>query len=485
MTANAACGAGPACRVRAFAWRCLLVIPVVACGTLAQDARPADFQALATDVAADVPAAGGIRLDAVVHWGGDVTAARYVLGNGLSLIVMHDPSAPVASFQTWLGVGSRQEVKGRTGIAHLFEHLMFKGTRDNPHSVFDRLLERAGAQTNAATWLDWTFYYENLPASELELAIRLEADRLVNLVLTQEQLDSEREVVKNERLYRVDNDPDGAIEEALFEELFPTHPYGRPTLGYLPDLDALTLSDCRTFYRTWYSPGNVTLVVAGDVDPREVLRLVARYYGGLAPVDVPHDAPPPEAEPAGGPKVRTMSLPIAAERVRIGWRTVPAASDQAFALDVVNEVLFATESSRVHDRLVEREALASDVDGASEPLALDGVFVVDVFLNEGKSASQAADIVFDELERLARNGPSKIELDRARNHLEAAFLRSLVTAGARATQLGAYERTAGDFRRMFTFVDGVRGVTASDVRRVAGRLLTRERAVLVIGKPAS
>lgn len=485
MTATSARGAGPACRARAFAWRCLLAIPLVACSSVVVGADSADLEALARDVAAEVPAAGGIRMDAVARWGGDVTAARYVLGNGLALIVMRDPSAPVASFQTWLGVGSRQEVKGRTGIAHLFEHLMFKGTRDNPHSVFDRLLERAGAQTNAATWLDWTFYYENLPASELELAMRLESDRLVNLALTQEQLDSEREVVKNERLYRVDNDPDGAIEEALFEDLFPTHPYGRPTLGYLPDLDALTLDDCLAFYRTWYSPGNVTLVVAGDVNPRDVLRLVARYYGGLAPVDVSRTVPPLEAPQTGGPKVRTMTLPIAAERVRMGWRTVPAASEVAFALDVVNEVLFATESSRVHDRLVEREGLASDVDGASEPLALDGVFVVDLFLNEGKSGAEAAEVVFDELERLARNGPSKIELDRARNHLEAAFLRSLVTAGARATQLGAYERTAGDFRRMFTFVDGVRNVRASDVRRAAGQLLTRERAVLVYGKPAS
>lgn len=487
MTTGTTAGGGMTrqARVRAMTWRCLLAIPLAACASTGGDAASADLQALAREVAAEVPSAGGIRLDAVARWGGAVTAARYVLGNGLSVIVMRDPSAPVASFQTWIGVGSRHEVKGRTGIAHLFEHLMFKGTRDHPHSVFDRLLERAGAQTNAATWLDWTFYYENLPAPELELAVRLEADRLVNLSLTQEQLDSEREVVKNERLYRVDNDPDGAIEEALFEDLFPVHPYGRPTLGYAPDLDALTLADCLAFYRTWYSPGNVTLVVVGDVDPREVLRLVARYHGSLVPVDVPRTVPPAEAEATGGPRVRVLSQPIAAERVRIGWRTVPAASEDAFALDVVNEVLFATESSRVHDRLVERMAVASDVDGASEPLALDGVFLVDVFMNEGRSASEAAEVVFEELERLALGGPTKTELDRARNHMEAAFLRSLVTAGARATQLGAYERTAGDFRRMFTFVEGARGVKAEDVRRVAGRLLTRERSVLIYGKPAS
>lgn len=458
-------------------------MPFAAIALVADDSAAADFQVLASEVSAEFPAQGGIRMDSVARWGGDVTAARYVLGNGLTLLVMNDPSAPIVSMQTWLGVGSRQEHKGHTGIAHLFEHLMFKGTHEHPHSVFDRLLERAGAQTNAATWLDWTFYFENLPASELELAMRLESDRLVNLVLTQEQLDSEREVVKNERLYRVDNDPDGRIEEALFEALFPVHPYGRPTLGYTADLDGLTLEDCLAFYRTWYSPSNVTLVVVGDVGHRDVLRLVARYYGGMARVDVPLGLPAAEPDPLDGPRTQTLKLSIAAQRVRMGWRTVPAASDDIFALDVINEVLFATESSRIHERLVERLAVASDVDGASEPMALDGVFVVDVSMNEGQSASEAAEVVFREIERLAAQGPTKVELDRARNHLEAAFLRSLVTAGARATQLGTYERTAGDYRRMFGFVDGVRGVRAADVKRVASRYLSRKRAVLVYGRP--
>ena len=291
------------------------MIPVVALAGAAASSEAAPRQDVPVDATAAIPPGSGIRLDAWAAWGGDVTAARYVLGNGLSVIVMRDPSAPIASFQTWLGVGSRQEATGRTGIAHLFEHLMFKGTARHPHPVFDTLLERAGAQTNAATWLDWTFYYENLPAAQLDLAVRLESDRLVNLVLTQEQLDSEREVVKNERLYRVDNDPDGAIEEALFERLFPGHPYARPTLGYAADLDALTLADCLAFYRTWYSPGNVTLVVAGDVQPRPVLDLVARYYGALRPVEVPAAVPPPGPVAADGPRYLDLPLPVAVEQI--------------------------------------------------------------------------------------------------------------------------------------------------------------------------
>jgi zinc protease len=458
------------------------VIPLVACAAAAA-ASSADLSALAARVTAAVPESGGVRLEAEGGSGPEVRAARFVYGNGLTLVVMRDASAPVVSVQTWIGVGSRHEEKGRTGLAHLFEHLMFKGTPRHPQGVFDRLMERAGAQTNAATWLDWTMYYANLPVSELDLALDLEADRLANLALDQAQLDSEREVVKNERSFRVDNDPDGALEEALFLSLFPHHPYGRPTLGSVADLDGLSVRDCLDFYRTWYSPGNVTLVIAGDLDFGDVLERVGHHFGPLKPVDLPRRDPPPEAEATDGPRVLQMRLPLAAERVRMGWRTEAATSPDLYALDVVNEVLFATESSRVHDRLVEAETVASDLDGLSEPLALDGVFLVDVFLNEGRPAEAAVEAVFQELERLSRRGPTKVELDRARNHLEAAFLRSLVTAGARATQLGAYQQVAGDFRRMFEFVDGIRGVTSADVRRVTGRLLTRARASVVIGRP--
>ena len=173
------------------------------------------------------PAAAPVRLVSSVRFGRDRMAGKFTLGNGLSVIVAPDSTAPLVSFQVWYGVGSRHEHAGRTGLAHLFEHLMFKGTCRYPHAAFDRLMERAGGQSNAATWLDWTFYYENLPSTGLELAADLEADRMTNLILTPEQFEAEREVVKNERSFRVDHDPDGAVEEALFAELFPTHSYGK------------------------------------------------------------------------------------------------------------------------------------------------------------------------------------------------------------------------------------------------------------------
>jgi zinc protease len=452
------------------------VVPAVA------SAAPPDYQALAAEVSREVPAAAPVKLVETARVGRDREVARFEFSNGLNLIVLEEHSAPILSYQTWFAVGSRFETKGRTGIAHLFEHLMFKGTEKYPHEVFDRMLEEAGAQTNAATWLDWTFYYENLPAGKLDLAARLESDRMQHLVLTQSQIDSEREVVKNERRFRVDNDPDGRMDETLFELVFPTHPYGMPTIGYMPDLDNLTLDVALAFYRTYYSASNATIVVVGDVKVRDVLTTVARLYGPYPRVEVPRNPPPSEREQTAL-RSREMELPVATEKAKVAWRAASAASDDLYPLEVVNEVLFASESSRVHKLLIEDKAIASEVDGAYEPLALDGLFLVDIVMNEGQAAKPAVDLVLDEAARLAAEGPTPVELDRARNHAEASFLRALSTAGSRAMQIGSHHLTAGDFKRLFRFVDGVRAVTADDVKRVAARYLTRATANVVYGRP--
>lgn len=455
-----------------FCWR-LAVFALVPAGSMN------DFGQIARQVSHEFSIEVGFRESA--PYGRDKVVALFELANGLDVLIMEDHSAPLLSYQTWFKVGSSFEKKGHTGIAHLFEHLMFKGTKQYPHEVFDRLLEQAGAQTNAATWLDWTFYYENLPATQLELAARLESDRMQNLILTEEQLASEREVVKNERRLRVDNDPDGKMDEALFELLFPNHPYGRPTIGYMEDLDRLTLEEIIQFYRTYYSASNATLVIVGDVKVLDVLRTVLRYYGHMPRVEVPPNNPEPEAEQSGLREV-TLFMPVATEKAKIAFRAAPATSDDQYALEVVNEILFTNESSRVHKLLVEEMGLASEVDGGYEPLSLYGVFIVDLVLNEGKDAGIAVNTVLTEMERLADEGPTQVELERARNRAEASFRRALSTIGSRATQLGVHHVTAGDFKRLFRYVNGVSAVTPEDVRRVVSLYLTRSKACVVYGK---
>lgn len=427
------------------------------------------------------PECGPITVESAMDDGRGRLIGRVRLSNGLAVVVNYDPATPILAYQSWYRVGSGMEVVGKTGMAHLFEHLMFKGTHDHPHAVFDRLLEAAGAQTNAATWLDWTVYYETLPSDGLELSARLEADRLRNLVLDQVQLDAEREVVKNERRYRVDNDPDGPIEELLFATMFLDHPYGRPTLGSMDDLDSLTLQDCLDFYRAWYSPNNVTIVVAGDATVERVLSVVVENYGHLAAsvrprVEMPlltHDF---------GPKVRDLAVCAASERIKAGWRTVPATSEDVLALDVANEILFANESSRVYRRLVDDEEMASDVDGYAEPLVSDGIFSVDVVCSEDVSADPVLEVLVETMDQLGREGPSAAELERARNHLEAAFLRAIITTGSRATQLGLNELMAGDYVRLYDYVEKARKVNADDVVRVVQKYLSRDRMNAVLGR---
>lgn len=442
----------------------------------------AGLDACAAEIARKYPGKGSVRVAEVFEPSGGGQVVRFVLDNGLQVILWPDHSAPLVSFQTWFKVGTVNECGFKNGIAHLFEHLMFKGTRRYPHRCFDRLLEEAGAQNNAATWLDWTFYYENLPSEALELAFDLESDRMINVVIDSKELESERDVVLSERRYRVDNDPDGEIEEALFASLFPGHPYGTPTLGTAAAIESIDLSDCQGFYRNFYQPSNAILVIVGDCTFERAVELSLTRYGEIPGSPAVESPVPPFISPLSG--TRELTLDVNSERMRIGWVTVPAGDGVAVALDVANEILFANESSRVYRRLIEDLPLASDVDGTSEPMRLAGTFIVDVIINEGEKAEDALSVVFGEIERLGREGPSASELSRACNHLEASFLRSMLTVGSRATQLGIWHVTTGDYRQLFTFVDDVRSVDADSVQRAVANFLVPGRAVTILGRPS-
>ena len=214
-------------------------------------------------------------LEAEAQVGRGVTARRYRLGNGLGLITAIDRRAPIVALQTWYRVGSRHERPGATGMAHLFEHLMFGQTESLPPGEFDRLVERTGGESNAATWVDWTYYRLSLPARDLALGIRLESERMQHLVLEPTPVEAERDVVTNERRERVEDDVDGWLDEQLMAHAFTEHPYRWPTIGWMEDIRALSLPEIRAFYRTWYAPNNATLVCVGDFDEAQLMELVA------------------------------------------------------------------------------------------------------------------------------------------------------------------------------------------------------------------
>src|SRR3954464_7129319 len=225
------------------------------------------------------------RDDASIRRGSVVR--RFRLGNGLGLIAAVDRRAPIVALQTWFRVGSRHERPGATGMAHLFEHLMFGPTDSLPPGEFDRLVERTGGESNAATWVDWTYYRLSLPARDLALGIQLESGRMQHLVLEPTPVEAERDVVTNERRERVEDDVDGWLDEQLMAHAFTEHPYRWPPIGWMEDIRALSLPDMRAFYRTWYAPNNATIICVGDFDDEALRDLIERYYGAIPPAQLP------------------------------------------------------------------------------------------------------------------------------------------------------------------------------------------------------
>ena len=315
------------------------------------------------------------------------------LDNGLKVILLRDPAAPVFAYQTWFAVGSRHEKEGTTGIAHLFEHLMFNQTEHLAPGEFDRRLESVGGETNAATWVDWTYYRDNLPQSELELAVRLESDRMAHLVLGHDQVESEREVVANERRFRVEDDVDGFLSEELYKVAYTSHPYHWPTIGWMKDIQAITIDDCRAFYRTYYAPNNATVVVVGDIDESRTLSLIEKYYGKL-----PSQELPPEHTVAEPPQLKELRAswdkPVSADKLRIGYKAPPLTHTDYVVLEMLSEILFGGNSSRLYRKLVPDTEIASSAHAGLAPFRDPGLYEISVSLQRGHSAGggRAADL---------------------------------------------------------------------------------------------
>ncbi len=403
---------------------------------------------------------------------------RFRLGNGLSAVTLIDRAAPTVSYHTWFRVGSRHERPGKTGLAHLFEHLMFNETKIRGRGEFDRLMERAGAEANAATWTDWTYYYENAPKNALPLVIELEADRMSNLVLREPQVRSEKEVVANERKLRVDDDIEGRALEQLYATAFRRHPYRWPTIGWMKDIRGFTVEDCRRFYRTHYAPNNATVVVAGDFDERQALSLIQERYSHLSPARQIDTKPRPKEPAQRSERVLRITAPTPTDKVLIGYHAPPFSDSHTPALSVANEVLFGGRSSRLYRLFCLDKELALSVRGAISPFVDPGLFEVWISLREGKRQKDAIALLDKEVARLAADGPSDIELEKAINQIELSFLHSMETAGGKAEQVGFYETVVGS-GTAFDRLDAYRRVTPAQVKRAAAKYLRPSRRTRV------
>jgi zinc protease len=426
---------------------------------------------------------GRLFYEGAVAFGGE-TLQRWRLGNGLRVIVLVDASAPVVAYYTWFNVGSRHEKPGKTGLAHLFEHLMFGETEKLKAGVFDRKLEESGAETNAATWVDWTYYHEFLPADRLRLAVDLEAERMQHLVLREPQVASEKEVVANERRYRVDDDVEGVANELLYKTAFTKHPYHWPTIGWMEDIKNFTPEDCTAFYRTYYAPNNATVVVVGDVRERSLLQWIQSAYGTIPSQTVPAEDVIPEP-PQTDERRLELRKPTASEKLLIAFKGPALGDADHVTMSVLSEVLFGGRASRLYRTLVVEKELAIDVRGWVSTFRDPGLFECWVTARGAHTTPEILPVLDQAFARVRAEVVSDEEVARAKARLELGSLQQLETVGGKAEQIGFFELVLGEPAHAFRRVEAYRRVTASDLRRVARRYLVDDaRTVLRVAPEA-
>jgi len=425
---------------------------------------------LAEKLSSKAPEGQGVTY-AGAHAFGATKVLRYTLGNGLTILLLRDRSAPVCAYYTWFSVGSRHEKEGKTGLAHLFEHLMFNETEAFKAGEFDKKLEENGAESNAATWVDWTYYHEALPKDRLPLAIKLEAERMARLVLREPQVKSEKEVVANERRYRVDDDVEGAANELLYKTAFTRHPYHWPTIGWMADIQGFTPEDCERFYRTYYAPNNAVVVVVGDFQEERLLALVQKAYGAIPSAAIPPDDAQPEP-----PQLETREVVIAkptpTEKLLVGYHGPALGDADHLSLTVLNEVLFGGRASRLYRALVIDTETCIETRGWVSTCRDAGLYEMNGTAREGKTTGDILAILDREIARAVADVVTDDELVRAKAKLELSLLQSLETMSGKAEQIGFYETVLGDPAAAFRRLEGYRRATVSDLRKAARRYLS-------------
>jgi len=409
-----------------------------------------------------------------------VPVETFTLPNGMRVVVHEDHSAPLVAVNVWYHVGSGREVKGRSGFAHLFEHMLFQGSENVGDDKHFAIVQEAGGTANGSTNGDRTNYFELVPSNFLETALWLEADRMGFLLpgLTQAKLDNQRDVVKNERRQNYENRPYGMSFIRMGELMYPDeHPYHWPTIGYQPDLTATSLEDVKGFFSQWYNPNNACLVVAGDVKPAEVKRLVFRYFGDL-PAGPKPEPPLPQPVTLAADKRDVIEDRVTLPQVSIGWHTVPLWHADDAALDVAAGILGQGKSSRLYQRLVYKEQSAQNVTAFQFSRERAGAFQMSATAREGFNLTQMETAIMEEVARLAKEGPTADEMTMARNVTEAQSMFAIQALLGKADRINSYMTYRGKPDLFNEDLERVRKVTAADVQRVAQTYLTKPRVVL-------
>jgi zinc protease len=426
-----------------------------------------------------VPASLGAQTAAPIQ----LPYTQFTLPNGLHVILHEDHSVPIVTVNVWYHVGSGRERQGRTGFAHLFEHLMFMGSGHVKPGEFDAWLEGAGGQNNGSTEYDRTNYWINVPSNALELALFLESDRMGYLLdtMTPQTVDAQRDVVKNERRQSVENQPYGNAESVVLGEmLYPEgHPYHWPVIGYMPDLTAASYEDVVAFFKKFYAPANASLVVAGDLDAAATRKMVEKWFGDVKPGSAAEPMTIPGVALTGVEK-KTITDRVQLPKLYLAWLTPRHFEPGDAALDVVADVLAGGKNSRLYKRLVYDMQIAQSVSAYQNSQALSSYFLVEATPRPGHSVDELEKVIDEEIAKLQREAPSDHEVQRALNQIEASFYNRMERVGGfggKADQLNAYYTNTGDPDWFNEDLARYRALSASDIRAAADAFLPSGRRV--------
>ncbi|HEY7986474.1 MAG TPA: pitrilysin family protein [Methylophilaceae bacterium] len=417
----------------------------------------------------------------------DNNIQEHKLANGLKIVVQEDHRSPVLVSQIWYRAGSMDEVNGDTGVAHALEHMMFKGTKKVPAGQFSRIIAAAGGKDNAFTSRDYTVFYQQLDKSRLDLSMKLESDRMQNLQISDAEFAKEIRVVKEERRWRTDDKPQAVVGEQFNAIAYQEHPYGRPVIGWMNDLEQMTAEDARNWYHTWYAPNNATLVVVGDVDPKQVFAMAEKYFGPLKAHKLPVRKNQIEPEQKGERRI-VVKVPAKLPYLLMGY-PAPSLRDaehdwEPYALTILTGVLDGNTASRLNSDLVRRDRLAVDVD-ADYDITNRGPSMIefDATPSEGTSIEDLELAMRSEIDNIKQNGITPDELQRVKAQVIAADVYERDSMFNQALKIGTYESVGLSWRDLAQYTKKLQAVTAEQVQQVAQKYLDEDKLTIATLDP--
>ncbi len=432
------------------------------------------FTAVVVSLLAAMPAA---------QTGPSIKFTETKLANGLRVILSEDHTAPVYSIVVHYNVGSRDERKGRTGFAHLFEHMMFKGSDNVGPGEHFMLIFNNGGTMNGTTNKDRTLYFETLPANQLDLGIFLEADRMRSLAITKDNLDNQRNAVQEERRQGLDNQPYGRAEEAIDELAYDNFAYEHSVIGSMADLNAASVEDVASFFKMYYAPNNAVLAIVGDIDPKVTLEKVRKAFEPIPAQPAPPKVDMTEPKQTAERRLALDDALARLARVDMAFKVPPRTSDDDDAVRVLATILSGGRSSRFFQKVVREQQLAASVNAGRDASVGPGLFTVSAMVAPGKTPEAVEAAVIAEIERVKAGPIEQWEIEKARNNSKRAVVAGLTSSLNRGTQLAEFASVFGDTGRINQRADRIARVTAADVQRVAAAYLTAENRTVVVTKP--